>query len=47
MAQKDLKKKGVNADWLNENRQMFSSLHISFLSPSEMQGSDIVTKIIP
>ncbi len=47
VAQGSLKEKGVNRDWLKENRQMFSSLQVTWLLPSEMQGSDIVTKIIP
>lgn len=43
MAQRDLRKNGVNEAWLEANSFMFDSLDMTWLRPENMQGSDIVT----
>ncbi len=42
-AQKTLRKSGVNAEWLRDHKEMFSSLEISWLYPISMDGSDMIT----
>ncbi len=43
MAEGDLKKRGVNEEWLQARQEMFQSLEFTWLFPHEMLGSDIVT----
>ena len=42
-AQKTLRTSGVNADWLKEHKELFSSLEISWMYPNQMDGSDMIT----
>jgi ATP-dependent protease ClpP protease subunit len=47
MAQRDLRKNGVNDEWLKANDHLFASLQITWLRPGELNGSDIVTNFLP
>lgn len=47
MAQRDLRKNGVNDEWLKANAQLFAGLDITWLRPEELNGSDIVTNFLP
>lgn len=44
-AQGTLRRNGVNNEWLKLNKDLFSSLEITWLLPSKLNGSNIVTKI--
>lgn len=44
-AQRSLRKNGVESEWLKNNKQLFSSLEITWLYPAQLDGSNIVTKI--
>ena len=47
MAQRDLRKNGVNDEWLKANAHLFATLQITWLRPGELNGSDIVTNYLP
>lgn len=47
LAQRDLRKNGVNDEWLKANAQLFAGLDITWLRPEELNGSDIVTNFLP
>jgi len=46
MSEYVLRSKGVNAQWLRNNHELFSTLRISWFAPKELNGSGIVTHII-
>ncbi len=42
-AQRSLKKSGLNPEWLDIHKELFSSLEISWLYPRELDGSNMLT----
>lgn len=44
-AEKSLRKSGVDSNWLEENKEMFNSLEMSWLYPREMEGSNMITAL--
>jgi len=44
-AEKDLLKSGVDRVWLRMNSHMFQTLEVTYLNPTIMNGSNIVTRI--
>lgn len=46
MAEFELRRKGVNSQWLKHNKAMFNTLKISWRNPQELNGSGIVTHIV-
>ncbi len=46
MAQRDLRRAGVDETWLQENDSMFQSLDITWRRPRQLHGSNIVTREI-
>jgi hypothetical protein len=45
IAQRDLVNKGVDADWVAANQRYFESLEMSWLSPRDLAGANIVTEL--
>lgn len=45
LAQRHLRRSGVNRQWLEEHKFMFDSLNMTWIKPRELGGSNIVTKI--
>lgn len=45
-AQQDLYEKGVDELWLKDHKHMFDSINLTVLYPRDMEGSNIVTKIV-
>jgi hypothetical protein len=46
MSEYVLREKGVNARWLKDNKELFSTLRVTWFEPRELNGSGIVTHII-
>lgn len=42
-AQKTLRKSGVDSEWLANNKELFSSLEITWRYPNHLEGSNMVT----
>jgi hypothetical protein len=47
MSEYVLRQKGVSAGWLEKNKKMFRTLKVTWLSPLELGGSNIVTQLTP
>ena len=45
-AQNDLYEAGVDKMWLDERSQMFDTTNLTVLNPDDLEGSNIVTKIV-
>ena len=45
-AENDLFEAGVDKYWLDEHQRMFDSIDLTVLRPDELEGSNIVTKIV-
>lgn len=45
-AQNDLYEAGVDKYWLDKNSRMFDTVQLTVLNPEELDGSNIVTKIV-
>jgi ATP-dependent protease ClpP protease subunit len=42
-AQRSLRKSGLDRDWLETHRELFSSLEITWMYPRELEGSNMIT----
>lgn len=45
-AETDLYEAGVDKAWLDDRKHMFDSVNLTVLSPEDLEGSNIVTKIV-
>lgn len=45
-AERDLLNSGVNAQWLEKHKHMFDTLDMTYLYPNQMNGSNIITRIV-
>lgn len=47
MAEYVLKSKGVDPQWLRDHKYMFRTVRLTWLKPSDLYGSHIITDLIP